>query len=51
MVASRLGDEGVTGPKLELASTSGCMDDEEGEEEVEVSCTDLISTLSAEDSV
>ena len=45
------GDEGVIGLARELASTLGHMDEEKGDEDVEVSCADLRSTLSAEDSM
>ena len=42
-VASRPGDEGVLGPDCELVSTSGRTNEEE--EEVEVSCSNLRSTI------
>ena len=50
-VTSHPADEGVTRPVSELASTSGRINEEEEEDEVAVSCEDLKSTLSAEDSV
>ena len=44
-------DDGVTGTIRELVSTLGRMDEEEGKEEVEVSCADFRSTFFAEDSM
>ena len=50
-VASCAKDEGVTGPAREPTSTSGRINEEEEEDKVAVSCEDLQSMLSAEDSV
>ena len=49
-VASHQADEEVTGPAREPISTSGRISEEE-ENEVEVSCTNLRSAFTREDSV
>ena len=50
-VASCPADKGVIGPAREAVSTSGRFSEEEKEDEVAISCEDLQSTLTVEDSI